>query len=288
MDGLITEYMDGMRDLTEAELHSPGAGPLVRAIASRLAALHSLPLPEPEGCSSDNGDGGVEVALWVFMERMLTRIERMPHGLPPTISAEEIRGEVRRMRRSADALALPIVHGHGDLKPSNVMGSADSTRVQFIDFELAGAHYRGYDLHKIFRTGLPATPASRANVELFLTVYRDATGGLLMRTEDLKGGASAGLATPSLPLPTLAELRAEAAASEPLTWLEAAVFFWFAMAEFPSQSAEWAPLALDRWSKYRATAHLVEKGGAAAVQLEEARGRAVEAKEEVVLAAVEE
>jgi aminoglycoside phosphotransferase (APT) family kinase protein len=278
-DGLVTEYMAGMRDLTEAELHSPGAGPLVGAIATKLAKLHSLPLPAREGSSSDNGEGEGEVVLWTFMERMLERIERTPHRLPPTISAGDIRGEVRRMRESTDALGLPIVHGHGDLKPSNVMGSDDSTRVQFIDFELAGAHYRGYDLHKIFRTGMPATPASRVNLELLLTGYRDATGELLTHTKNLQGATLGGGLAPSLPMPTLAELRAEAAASEPLTWLEAAVFFWFAMAEFPSESTKWAPLALDRWSKYRATAHLIKEGGAAAVQLEEARGRA---REEVV------
>ena len=55
---------------------------------------------------------------------------------------------------------------HGDLKPSNVMqqlpAEADagvaanpatlSSDVTFIDFELAGPHYRGYDLFKLFRT----------------------------------------------------------------------------------------------------------------------------------------
>lgn len=263
-----------MHDLTEAELHSPDAGPLLTAIASKLATLHSLPLPAQEGSSSDNGDGRGEVALWIFLERMLARIERMPHGLSPTITVGDIRGEVRRMRACADALALPIVHGHGDLKPSNVMSSAGNARVQFIDFELAGAHYRGYDLHKIFRTGLPFTPTSRANMELFLSVYREATGHPRTHAEGLKGGAGAEGTAPSVPLSALTQLRAEAAASEPLTWLEAAVFFWFAMAEFPAQATEWAPLAIDRWNKYRQTAHLIEQGGAAAAQLQEARERA--------------
>ena len=33
--------------------------------------------------------------------------------------------------------------------------SGRDVRVRFIDFELAGAHYRGYDLFKLFRTNVP-------------------------------------------------------------------------------------------------------------------------------------
>ena len=83
------------------------------------------------------------------------------------------------MRARCEALDLPIVYGHGDLKPSNVMSTHSSaaagaavgaaagaaadadaeqdqansdSQICFIDFELAGQTYRGYDLYKLFRT----------------------------------------------------------------------------------------------------------------------------------------
>ena len=49
------------------------------------------------------------------------------------------------MRERFGELQLPVVLGHGDLKPSNVMAGADAPppgadeAVSFIDFELAGA-----------------------------------------------------------------------------------------------------------------------------------------------------
>ena len=48
------------------------------------------------------------------------------------------------------------VLGHGDLKPSNVLRLRRGG-ITFIDFELAGPNYRGYDIFKLFRTSkLPA------------------------------------------------------------------------------------------------------------------------------------
>ena len=87
------------------------------------------------------------------------------------------------MRDRFDALRLPVVMGHGDLKPSNIMyaksalevsdrcgkrgGKARSSglEVSFIDFELTGFHYRGYDLCKLFRT---SGEMSTANLNAFL------------------------------------------------------------------------------------------------------------------------
>ena len=70
----------------------------------------------------------------------------------------------------------------------------------------------------------------------------------------------------------LDELLAETYAAEPLTWLEAAVFFLFACAEYPEETERWAPLARQRWERYLASAHIVDVGGEATLAL--ARSRA--------------
>ena len=158
-DGLVTDFISG-RTLTESDIHAPAAHRgILRALAPRLAALHSVRLP-----------AGAPVVLWHFMDEMLAQIKRGGAALPRGISAAAVGSEVRRMRSRFEALELPIVNGHGDLKPSNLMipapsaaaaapaatasaaagstgsasaGAAPLPTVTFIDFELAGAHYRG-------------------------------------------------------------------------------------------------------------------------------------------------
>lgn len=163
------------------------------------------------------------------------------------------------MRERCNALKLPIISGHGDLKPSNVMHDADSSPdITFIDFELAGRHYRGYDLFKLFRTG---GAMSRTNMRSFLREYL----------------AACKPNNPQHSAETIAfaldELEAEAYASEPLTWLEAAVFFLFAVSVYPSQSKRWIPLAIDRWESYLACANTIDADGAATRALLSARAK---------------
>ena len=148
------------------------------------------------------------------------------------------------MRRRCDALNLPLVYGHGDLKPSNVMECAAAAGgVCFIDLELAGDHYRGYDLFKLFRT---SEQMSRANLRAFLRDYLAATAAAdddegragAEAPASAKSAKSARSAKSSAALESslrLDELQAETYASEPLSWLEAAVFFLFAIREYPSQ-----------------------------------------------------
>ncbi|KAH8066447.1 hypothetical protein JL722_889 [Aureococcus anophagefferens] len=105
-------------------------------------------------------------------------------------------------------VARADVLGHGDFKPSNVL-LHDGAAV-FIDFELAGPNYRGYDIFKLFRTNEMA-PASDAELLRFIAVYL------------AEGGADSGDAE-------AARCLAESKLFEPLTWLEAAIFFEFAAA----------------------------------------------------------
>ena len=75
----------------------------------------------------------------------------------------------------------------------------------------------------------------------------------------------------------LDELVAESYAAEPLTWLEAAVFFLFAISVYPSQSDDWAPLALQRWERYLSSAGTIDEDGPVTAELLKARAARMEA-----------
>eukprot|EP00308_Calcidiscus_leptoporus_P004250 CAMPEP_0119361996 /NCGR_PEP_ID=MMETSP1334-20130426/9186_1 /TAXON_ID=127549 /ORGANISM="Calcidiscus leptoporus, Strain RCC1130" /LENGTH=511 /DNA_ID=CAMNT_0007377147 /DNA_START=84 /DNA_END=1619 /DNA_ORIENTATION=- len=267
-DGLITDFVRG-RTLTESDIHAPRASRgVLRALAPRLAALHSVSLP-----------ANPPVVLWHFMAQMLQQIRQSGAALPQGISVEQVEGEVLRMRSRFEELQVLVVNGHGDLKPSNVMQqlpavpeaeaevdpSALSTDVTFIDFELAGAHYRGYDLFKLFRT---SGQRSRKNMRAFLSEYLRCIKE--HKAPERRSPFSRRFRR-ALAVDELDELQAETLAFEPLTWLEAAVFFFFAMATYPSKAHEWRPLAIDRWKCYLASAHLVDCDGPATRQLLAAR-----------------
>ena len=163
------------------------------------------------------------------------------------------------MRERCDALQLPVVLGHGDLKPSNVMlhseAGARREGICFIDFELSGNHYRGYDLFKLFRT---SQDMSHTNLRAFLADYSSVC-------------SSSAAGECGAPIVSLEELEAETYAAEPLTWLEAAVFFLFAVREYPEQRDAWEPLARHRWESYLATASVLDSDGDATRALQAAR-----------------
>ena len=149
-DGLVTTFVEG-DTLSEVDMHAI-ASETPQLIAPRLAALHALPPPAAQA-------GGPPV-LWRFIESMLEHTDSK--ALPPSVSFDRLCAEVARMRERCDVLQLPMVHGHGDLKPSNIMrrppeatahllmhealltaGRKAVDQICFIDFELSGLHYRG-------------------------------------------------------------------------------------------------------------------------------------------------
>jgi hypothetical protein len=149
-DGLVTTFVEG-DTLSEVDMHAI-ASETPQLIAPRLAALHALPPPAAQA-------GGPPV-LWRFIESMLEHTDSK--ALPPSVSFDRLCAEVARMRERCDVLQLPVVHGHGDLKPSNIMrrppeatahllmhealltaGRKAVDQICFIDFELSGLHYRG-------------------------------------------------------------------------------------------------------------------------------------------------
>ena len=208
--------------------------------------------------------------------------------------------------------------GHGDFKPSNIMlrerqPSSNVERqndgrshvkniaeqlergdltVTFIDFELGGPNYRGFDIFKLFRRGQiknnggEPESMSHENLRAFVASYLEAiekkdasaeTGRAQKHakktnfeecqnnkangenlTFDQKAATLACIAsgaTPDTDSPgsfdrRLEALLAEVYIFEPLTWLEAAVFFLFAIQEDTKNMDTWSELAVHRWDNY--------------------------------------
>lgn len=140
-----------------------------------------------------------------------------------------------------------LVFAHGSMNPSNVMMSTDGS-VRLIDFELGGPNYRGFDLMKLFRTSNPrettAGESSPKCMEYFLRVYTASVSEMQNKDDaTLVKEASA--------------LMEEVRMFEPLTWLEAAVFF-LVMPQFkPEGASKWNELAVHRWTKFKETRSFV-------------------------------
>merc|ERR1711957_724736 len=118
-----------------------------------------------------------------------------------------------------------------------IMSGENSEKVTLIDFELSGPNFRGFDLMKIFRT---ADGPDERCMRYFMRAYAEAVE--LPVTEE-----------------TVSDLVAEAYMFEPLTWLEACIFF-LALPMFKVEdTARWNALAIDRWTKYMETRHKLWK-----------------------------
>lgn len=151
-DGILMEWLEG-EGLNETIVHT--TSDWIETVATSLAAFHYTEIPPSH-----------PHMLWETMEIMMDM-------MIPNKEASLVRDEVMRQRELLEPLHLPIVLGHGDLKPSNIIGG------RFIDFEVSGMHYRGFDLAKLFRTDHP-TELSDDNLNAFLECYLRAspeTGG---------------------------------------------------------------------------------------------------------------
>merc|ERR1712217_660381 len=196
---------------------------LLVQVAKALARFHQLPIPaQMEGTPM----------LWRTVDKMMDAVVRQPHLLAPGMpDIDTILSDINATRIALDQHEPVIMFGHGDCKPSNVIVSGEHhENVTLIDFELAGPNYRGFDLMKLFRTaGGPSEPCMRH----FFHAYAEACGE-------------------SVGPDTVSALLKEAYMFEPLTWLEASVFF-LALPMFKTSDIErWNALALDRWEKFMA------------------------------------
>jgi thiamine kinase-like enzyme len=203
------EYLE-FPALTEADVHasSKNATATLQAVATSLAKLHSLPIIGNSSTAKKTNN-----MLWSSLEVLLSIIEdgeQEDHHL-----GCYYRQQVEWQKDQLEALDLPIVFGHGDFKPSNVIvehhhdDDDDDCKATFIDFEMVGCHYRAFDLAKWFRTSNhPPTPWTRRNRQAFFRQYlRQSSGDTTISTT------------------TTHLLQLESQLLLPMTWLEAAIFF---------------------------------------------------------------
>mmetsp|Transcript_8475 Transcript_8475/g.20386 ORF Transcript_8475/g.20386 Transcript_8475/m.20386 type:complete len:192 (+) Transcript_8475:591-1166(+) len=145
--------------------------------------------------------------LWSCCNALLEQLNGNNEKLYQTYSTQ-----LRHQKLVLEALHLPLVLGHGDFKPSNVIILGDSGEARLIDWETCGCHYRAYDLAKFFRAVEPHTNEEHQllsrNRFTFIKNYCDNVG------------ATRGASTDD---PTWVSL--ESKLLLPMTWLEAALFF---------------------------------------------------------------
>merc|ERR1712050_705167 len=218
--GLVMDRLSG-RTLSEADVHK-GDFRLLDSIADLLARCHQLPSPPlfREGVP----------LVWRQIDKMMDIAARRPELIPKELpDIDTIASEINAVREALEKHRPKVTFCHGSMNPHNVMMNTDGS-VKFIDFELGGPNYRGFDLMKLFRT---SQTASERCMEYFLRVYAASV-------DDPVG-------------PLVRDVRM----FEPLAWLEPAVFF-LAMPQFkPEGTSRWNELAMHRWAKFQETKSLL-------------------------------
>lgn len=264
--GIVTEFCRGGRPLAESDLHRRSSTAVCRTVAASLARLHCIEFDGGEQPGENNN------MLWRACGAMLDAIESPAadrrHRDGGSSNANNNRGwTVERLRQSVeyhrerlsdlDAPTVPM--GHGDCKPSNILlsgstpapGEAESSssttaglhlpndsnsKVSFIDLELAGRNYRGFDIAKFFRSD-QITSYTEKNREAFFQAYAVAFTSIEENDgHDLRTTADA--------------IKDEAKLLLPMTWLEAAIFFVCMSVLDTAQGDRWSQLAADRLRSY--------------------------------------
>lgn len=207
--GIIMEYIPSL-PLNEADTQASNAktASILKTVATSLAKLHSFTPPV-----DDDGSSFKNNMLWSSLEVLLSLIGETEEG-------QYYRNQISWQRNQLDFLELPIVFGHGDFKPSNiimVMENDDEHDVvaKFIDFEMVGWHFRAFDLAKLFR----ATTATSSSTTTTTTTDQNRQAFLQQYLQQMEKNNDATGAT-TLPL-----LQLESQLLLPMAWLEAAIFF---------------------------------------------------------------
>lgn len=238
--GILMENCHGSV-LTQETIHKFPAKAECVVTARSLAHLHSIPLTRQK--SSKPAQQQMPISdktnmLWRACDVMLDLSEAAGNPLPYSRwgwSIGKLREHVEHHKFELNKLSLPLVDiGHGDCKPGNVFYTQSPPSAKFIDMELAGTHYRAFDLAKFFRTDDP-TQSTQQNKSTFLHAYCE---GCPNQAVEIKS------------------LREEVDLLLPMTWLEAAIFF-VCMASSCKDQAQlefWNNLASNRLSNYERAA----------------------------------
>ena len=172
-DGLVMDFMDGVT-LDESNIHGKYGNELCEQLGHLVSDLHSHTVTAIEEGSYVTLEKNM---LWLTLDRMMNNIcyysNEMP--FPKGWTFEKVVDEIDFVRNAIDPLNLPQVLSHGDLKPTNVMllreeSSSFRHKVSFVDFEISGLNYRGYDIYKLFRTSNSSKYSSN-NMEVFIKSY---------------------------------------------------------------------------------------------------------------------
>jgi thiamine kinase-like enzyme len=226
--GILMEACVG-RVLSEELVQQPNFSESAN-VASALAHLHHLPVAPSE-----------TNILWKACNVMLSLTDEAHMTTSTGWTLSRLHRTIEQHREQLHTLQLPLTAcGHGDCKPSNVFLSDNDTigtdkSVKFIDLELAGTHYRAFDLAKFWRTNSNAAiDSGDRNRNTFYEAYASTSN-------TISGGKPASLETLELEVDLLL----------PLTWLEAALFFvCMATQNAAARSSHWNELALDRLESY--------------------------------------
>lgn len=152
-NGILVDWIDGTV-LQERDIHANDSASLMEAMASCVQKLHKFDI---------SSDWHAPNMLWYSIEAMLSMCSKT------TPLVTQLHSHYLSQREALSRVELRTVLGHGDLKPSNMMFDKSST-VLMIDFETSGAHFRGFDIAKIFRTKQPS-PYTDRNRNAFLKEY---------------------------------------------------------------------------------------------------------------------
>jgi thiamine kinase-like enzyme len=245
-DYLLMEYLENGMILN----HDVMSTYLLNKVATSLATLHTLKLatpkpyqqhqqPQQQPQQRPHRHGNM---LWDSIDVLLDNVR--------DISMKAyFQDQVERQRTQLERLDLPLASvGHGDLKASNVMCLHPHTThedcIRFIDLETAGVHYRAFDVAKFFRPNLPTVSietvggndtaaTTRDSQTMFLQTYLRVVSEIIedpdtrIKEQDVES------------------LRLESELLIPMTWLEAAIFFYASR-----QPKEWKAMADQRLEQF--------------------------------------
>ncbi|GKZ00711.1 hypothetical protein MPSEU_001023100 [Mayamaea pseudoterrestris] len=227
------------RILKEADCHGRSNVNDCKAVGRALGMLHSISIPATTVAATEN-------VLWKACESMLRlcHADYSYRGLTLPRLVDIVKAEHAKL----ESLSLPLVAcGHGDCKPCNIFvlhndeeTSGDNVSIRFIDLELAGTHYRAFDLAKFFRTDAPSELYTKANQQAFYQAY-------------LEHYKSATAEQHKTPVAWLRDLQREVKYLLPMTWLEAAIFFVCMACQDQGQANRWNELAYQRFESYQAS-----------------------------------